>query len=258
MKWLVRTGVILLGIIGGMWTMPVLKVSSGDNVSSSIRYVALGDSIAHGYGLGNPEKDSYVGQVKQYLEENYDYVFAANFGTDGMRSDELLDILTNPENEMYKKYQATLQRADIVTISIGSNDLMHLIRLDMDMKEYIEKGDVMFKEACRKFDENFPRIIAAIRKIVPNAKICADNVYNPCNGLKEFKDLHTLAEQYINLLNRTFVKNKGYTLVDIKSEFEKSEDKLVNMALKGREVDPHPNKKGHDLIGKMVIKAIAD
>ena len=104
--------------------MPVLKVSSGDNVSSSIRYVALGDSIAHGYGLGNPEKDSYVGQVKQYLEENYDYVFAENFGTNGMRSDELLDILTNPENDMYNKYHATLQHADIVTISIGSNDLM--------------------------------------------------------------------------------------------------------------------------------------
>lgn len=258
MKWLVRLGVILLSIIGGMWAMPVLKVSSGDNVSSSIRYVALGDSIAHGYGLGNPEKDSYVGQVKQYLEENYDYVFAENFGTNGMRSDELLDILTNPENDMYNKYHATLQHADIVTISIGSNDLMHLIKLDMDMKEYIEKGDAIFRGACRRFDENFPRIIAAIREIVPDAKICADNVYNPCNGLKEFKDLHALAERYINLLNRTFTENNGYTLVDIKSEFDKSEDKLVNMALKGKEIDPHPNKKGHALIGKIVIKAIAD
>lgn len=258
MKWLVRAGVVLLGIVGGLWSMPVLEVSSGDGVSSSVRYVALGDSIAHGYGLGNPERDSYVGQVKRYLEENYDYVFAANFGTDGMRSDELLDILTNPQNEKYRKYHATLQRADIVTISIGSNDLMHLIRLDIDMKKYIEQGDDMFREACQRFDENFPRIISAIREIVPEAKICADNVYNPCNGLRDFEDLHGQAERYITLLNRTFTKYKGYTLVDIKSEFDKCEDKLVNMAIKGREIDPHPNKKGHDLIGKMVIKAIAD
>lgn len=257
MKWLIRMGVVLLSIAGGMWAMPVIKVSSGDNVSDSVRYVALGDSIAYGYGLSNPKKDSYVGQVKQYLEKKYDYVFAANFGTNGLRSDELLDILTNPENENYKKYRATLRYADIVTISIGSNDLMHLIRLDMDMQEYIEQGDAVFCEACQRFDENFPRIIAAIREISPKAKICADNVYNPCHGLKEYRDLYAQAEHYINLLNQTFTKGKGYTLVDIKSEFDASEEKLVNMALNGGEIDPHPSKAGHILIGKMVIKAIA-
>ena len=108
--------------------MPVYKVSSGDKVSESVRYVALGDSIAYGYGLSDRESDSYVGQVGKYLEKKYDYVFEENFGTNGLRSDQLLDILTNPENEQYNKYRATLQHADIVTLSIGSNDLLHLVR----------------------------------------------------------------------------------------------------------------------------------
>ena len=87
--------------------MPVIQVSSGDNVTTTIRYVALGDSIAYGYGLENREEDCYVGKICQYLESQYDSVLLTNFGENGMRSDELLDVLTNPKNEMYKKYRAT-------------------------------------------------------------------------------------------------------------------------------------------------------
>ena len=83
--------------------MPVKFAGSGDNVSSTIRYVALGDSIAYGYGLQDKDEESYVGLVRQYFEERYDYVVTTNFGKNGMRSGELLDILTNPENENYKK-----------------------------------------------------------------------------------------------------------------------------------------------------------
>ncbi|MCH5251669.1 MAG: SGNH/GDSL hydrolase family protein [Lachnospiraceae bacterium] len=256
MKWLVRTGVVLLGIVVGLWAVPELKISSGDTVSTTIRYVALGDSIAHGYGLTNPREDSYVGQVENYLENYYDYVITANFGTDGLRSGELLDILINPENEFHNKYAATLKYADIVTVSVGSNDLLRLLRLDIDIQEYIARGDVMFRDACQTFDENFPKIIEAIKRVAPAAKIYADNVYNPCHGLGKYENLYEKAEYYIDMLNQTFIKGSGYTLVDIKSGFENSEEKLVNMAFKGREFDPHPNKKGHLLIGQLVIKAI--
>ena len=58
--------------------MPVKFAGSGDNVSSTIRYVALGDSIAYGYGLSDRESDSYVGQVGKYLEKKYDYVFSGH------------------------------------------------------------------------------------------------------------------------------------------------------------------------------------
>ena len=46
--------------------------------------------------------------------------------------------------------------------------------------------------------------------------------------------------------------------MDIKEEFDESEDSLLNMAISGKELDPHPNKKGHARIGSKVIQAIAN
>ena len=68
MKWFVRCSVLIFAIVCGVKAMPVIYVSSGDNVSTTVRYVALGDSIAYGYGLDDPDNDSYVGKVKEYLE----------------------------------------------------------------------------------------------------------------------------------------------------------------------------------------------
>lgn len=258
MKWWIRAGVLLVGMIIGFCRMPVIKVGSGDRVSKSIRYVALGDSIASGYGLSVPETDSYVGLVGNYLEENYDYVFKANLGTNGLRSDQLLDILTNPQNEKYKKYHATLKHADIVTLSIGSNDLLHLVSLNRDLQEYIKEGDEMFRKACHEFDDHFPKIIQEIHNISPDAQIYANNVYNPCGDISGFGNIYNLTERYVELLNKTFSESQEYTLVDIKGEFDKPEESLLNMAISGKELDPHPNKKGHAKIGRKVIQAITN
>lgn len=234
--------------------MPVNQAGSGDNVSTTIRYVALGDSIAYGYGLDNKEEESYVGLVRRYFEKKYDYVVTSNFGQNGMRSEELLDILTNPENENYRKYQATLSYADVVTLSIGSNDLLHLIRLDFNMGEAIREKAENFRQACSDFAERFPRIIKEIRGINPQVKIYANNVYNPAKGLSFYAGIYDVAERYINLLNGAFEKSDEYCLVDIKDVFDKQEKSMINVSLKGREIDPHPSREGHKLIGQAVIK----
>ena len=237
--------------------MPVKMAGSGDNVSTTIRYVALGDSIAYGYGLDNREEDSYVGLVKNYFEETYDYVVTANFGQNGMRSEELLDILTNSENENYRKYRATLSYADVVTLSIGSNDLLHLIRLDFNMGEAIREKAEIFRQACSDFAERFPKIIKEIHRINPHVKIYANNVYNPAKGLSFYAGIYDVAERYINLLNEAFEESDEYCLVDIKKAFDKQEKSMINLSLKGREIDPHPSREGHRLIGQAVIKQMA-
>lgn len=137
MKWIIRIGVIMFAVFCGIKAVPEEKASSGDITSTSIRYVALGDSIAYGYGLSDRKEQSYVELIRKNLETKYDSVFVTNFGENGMQSGELLDILTNPERKEYKKYRATIKHADFVTISIGSNDLLHLIQLDLNMEEMI-------------------------------------------------------------------------------------------------------------------------
>ena len=228
MKWIIRIGVIMFAVFCGIKAVPEEKASSGDITSTSIRYVALGDSIAYGYGLSDRKEQSYVELIRKNLETKYDSVFVTNFGENGMQSGELLDILTNPERKEYKKYRATIKHADFVTISIGSNDLLHLIQLDLNMEEMIKR----------------------------DVKIYADNIYNPAKGIDAFSQVYSVADVYINRMNRGFYPSDEYVLVDIKKCFDGEKESMVNLSFKGREIDPHPSEKGHKKIAQMVIKAM--
>lgn len=238
--------------------MPVVYVNSGDNVSTTTRYVALGDSIAYGYGLEDRENDSYVGQVRHFLEERYDQVILSNFGENGMRSEELLDALTNPENERYASYRATVRYADYVTLSIGSNDLLHLIKVDFDMEETVRREEANFRKACQDFSVNFVQIIEELHAINPKAKIYANNIYNPAKRIKSLESVYDVAEYYIVLLNRAFFASEKYKLADVKKTFDKQEKSMINVSIKGREIDPHPSKEGHTLIAYTVIKEMTE
>ncbi len=254
MRWMVRLGVIIFAVLCGIKAAPAEPVGSGDTTSSILRYVALGDSIAYGYGLSDRQTQSYVSLIRQHLEDSYDYVVETNLGTNGQESTDLLDILTNKDNDMYKKYRASLSYADIVTLSIGSNDLLHLIQLDSDMDEMIKNGSQMFDEACETFGENFPKIISAIRRINPDAQIYVDNIYNPAIHVSAFEDVYDIAEYYITKMNECFYDSDDYGLVDVKEAFDSEDKSLINLMIQGRGIDPHPNAAGHLKIAEAVIR----
>ena len=69
MKWIIRIGVIMFAVFCGIKAVPEEKASSGDITSTSIRYVALGDSIAYGYGLSDRKEQSYVEFLLRILEK---------------------------------------------------------------------------------------------------------------------------------------------------------------------------------------------
>lgn len=256
-KWLVRGIVAATAVTVCIKNIDTIEVSSGDTVSTTARYVALGDSIAYGYGLSDREGDSYVGRVEKFLETRYDHVRLKNFAKNGMQSTDLLDALTNPENENYKKYRAQIAYADYITISIGSNDLLHLIKIEPDMESTVLSLQPEFDRACLEFSYKFPAIIREIRKINDKVQIYANNIYNPAKGLETFASVYNLSEYYIGKMNEILGKEEGFHLIDVKEVFDREKDSMINVSLKGRDIDPHPNKEGHKLIAQLIIKEIA-
>ncbi len=270
-------GLVLVGVIV-MFLMADVVVDSGDYEYKIVNYVALGDSIAKGYGLQDVEKDSYVGRVATVLEKRYGAVELTNLAENGLRSEQLLDILINENHEMHRNYMEKIQEADIITLSIGSNDLLRYVSMDMDFEKFRERGDEIFTEACCRFQENIAQIIEVLQKEAPQAQIFANNVYNPCNDVSfEFtetfgEDLDEYAERYINKLNTGFQqeqlqevfananvgKEKGQCIViDVKEAFDKSDTKLINMAFRWGDVDPHPNVEGHKRISELIISRVS-
>lgn len=257
--------------------MPYRTAEPGVYETKIVQYVALGDSIAGGYGLEDVQKESYVGRVAAALEDRYGAVRLENFGENGLRSDELLDILEDKDNKQHAAYMKAIQKADLITLSIGSNDLLQYLSGDVDLQNFKKNGDRLFTEACQKFSDNIPAILDIISQNAPNAQLFVNNIYNPCNdisfGMSEeaAKKLEEMAEVYIQKLNKGFEtkrvqsvfnpqkktkESRKYALVDVKSAFKNSDKKLINMMISWRSIDPHPNQEGHRLIAELIIPRI--
>lgn len=99
----------------------------------AIHYTAFGDSIASGYGLPGYHAgvthsaiDAYRESVTEELKTKYSdtVVFADSLAIDGLKSTELRAYLTDPNNPQYELFQKAAAESDIITISIGSNDIL--------------------------------------------------------------------------------------------------------------------------------------
>ncbi len=91
----------------------MMPVEVNADEADTVKYVALGDSITRGYGLDDPEIMSFPKLISD--EQGYSIV---NYGTDGATSETLLESLSD------KEVAADVASADIITITIGGNDMM--------------------------------------------------------------------------------------------------------------------------------------
>lgn len=84
---------------------------------TAINYLALGDSITEG-------DNSYVQYINAYLSEKCDTLNSVNLGVSGCQSIHIAKALTDSTNEAYESIRYAISMADVITLDIGSNDVM--------------------------------------------------------------------------------------------------------------------------------------
>ena len=252
------------------------KAASRKNV-----YTAFGDSIAAGYGLsgysddqaGAPS-DSYQARVAAFLKTT-----SRNYAVTGDDSDDCLEILNSG------KADADLAKSDVITLSIGSNDLLlpfieRMIKeFDIDtgsidpskpmpdidlesMSKYYQKlkqlitdlkDDEQLHAQAAAFPSQLQKILALLKEKAPNAEIYVTNIYNPFHSIPVFGET---ADIYINEINKSFSANADdYTLIDVYTPFNENQA-YVNVNIKNMNFDPHPSIKGHKKIAQLFTNAI--
>lgn len=223
--------------------------------------VALGDSIPFGYGLeeGNvsPSKKAYPHLIGGGME----YTADSELTVSGMKTSELLTALTTSE------YQAALKQADVVTLTIGSNDIFGIygpaqdiikkVLADATYKTTTAELD-FFSKAAAGFEINFPKIITEIRKYT-DAKLVVYNIYNPfpTGFAPALTNLNGLGELYIPQMNdkiKQTVDQSGSNIImaDTYSAFEGKELSYV-LLLKN---DIHPSVTGQEALAKLAETAL--
>ena len=191
------------------------------NIDKEIYYVSLGDYLSYGidnfkntnYGYSNYIKDNYKDNLKNYV--NYST-------TDDYRVTDLIsDINYNKEitfNNKKYKIQNLLIKANLITISIGMNDLIYSKTLTYD---YIDGLLVNIEELfklIRKYNKDEIYFLS-FYNIINNSKLIDytnKRLVGICNDYKiKYVDISILDTYFIN----NYPTKDGYLYI---------KDKIIN------------------------------
>ncbi|MHB1368109.1 MAG: Ig-like domain-containing protein [Eubacteriales bacterium] len=164
-------------------------------VPSTLNYVALGDSIATGTIYSGKTITTYVTYFHQYLiaENPGASVTLQNFSTDGDRTNELLSKIINNTSGIVD----AIKSADVITISIGGNNLMQAAKDSTALGGYNfnKINTAVAQQGMIDFAGQFPQIIDKIKEYNPSSKIIVMSVYNPYN--ESDSALHNTVDSFL-------------------------------------------------------------
>ena len=97
------------------------------------------------------------------------------------------------------------------------------------------------------FDTDFPKVIAALKALNPNATIIVQTIYNPIDEIPGLGSLSVMTEEAIASMN-TIIKSGSslatYKVADVYTAFKVDSSILTN----AKKLDIHPNPTGQNVI----------
>ena len=165
------------------------ELSSNEN-KESIRFTAIGDSLTEGVG-DETNQGGFVSLVSNSLQEEFSLtsVEVDNYGVAGERSDQILKRLEKEE-----EIRNSLQKSDIITLTVGGNDLMKVIR-----NNFFGLSVESFKKPLKKYQETLSDLLVDIQKLNPEAPIYVLGIYNPFYvNFPEITDVDTIVTNWNN------------------------------------------------------------
>ncbi|WP_423215320.1 SGNH/GDSL hydrolase family protein [Streptococcus equinus] len=132
-------------------------------------YVAVGDSLTEGVG-DTTNQGGFVPLLSQALTDTYNYqVTYSNYGISGNTSQQILSRMTKQET-----IQKSLAKADMMTLTVGGNDVMAVIR-----KHLTKLSVSTFKKPAKAYQQRLRQIIELARSENEDLPIYVLGIYNP-------------------------------------------------------------------------------
>lgn len=217
--------IFIMSLVGSFILPTITKADENEQSTSKYtNYVAIGDSIAAGYGLENIGAESYA----QIVRSNYniDESKFANKGVVGATCEEYYHLITDGDDA--ETYRNLIKNADLITVSVGSNEILGLIvkaiadgagvdvvdsngkaipslQVMAQVQEVFANGDAAQKaqiiaaivnfftsdettqninNKVASYSNYWDKTVKEIKKLNPNAVIIATQFYNPYYDVK--------------------------------------------------------------------------
>ncbi len=194
------------------------------------RYMALGDSIAAGYGA-LPATQGYVYLL--YQEGAFDTVpdmLFCNAAVPGATSRDVLD---------YQVPQVSLFHPNVITLTVGGNDLLAIMT-------GADPAQVM-----SNFAINFQQILYKLRTTLPDARIYVSNQYS----VPEIAGSDQIVPVFNNIVSQ-IAQAFGVTVVDVYSAFDGRKGLLLIERHDAAPDQVHPTNAGYRAIADAFEAAI--
>lgn len=229
MKKILILGIVILSIF-------IIYLTTQDK---KVYYLSLGDQIALGMTPEGYYEKSYTEYIKEYLEKkNKLEIYINDYQTQGYRITDIInDINNNKEiEESNKTIKNTLIKADLITISIGNNDIISKINEEKNLTKIDYKNIYKNMNTIIKDLDNLLKLVREYSK----EDIILTGIYIYTNNEK--------IKELIDYTNEKFkeISNK-YNIIYIDMyENIKNEEKYKI----------YPTKEEYKNIGDLIIKKI--
>ena len=219
--------------------------------TNQITYLSLGDSLALGENAYGDVQYGYSDFIASYLKRNDMLAFySKDFAKSGARIGDLENsIFKNEKITVQKKQYAIkelLREADLVTVSIGANDLLSDLSLSsmdsflLDEEKMLEKIDAMLLS----LDELFQLLQKYMK-----GKVIVVGYYNP---LHESDAKVNRLFSYLEKGYEEKCERYHFTYLSIRTLFENHQDYLPNP------FNIHPGNQGYQAIANQIIDELED
>ncbi|OMP65678.1 GDSL family lipase [Domibacillus epiphyticus] len=210
-------------------------------VPQNVDVVSIGDSLTEGVG-DSTNSGGYVPYLEQQLEslDEIDEVSFVNFGKKGNRTDQLLKRLQTEE------IQAEIEKADIVMITIGGNDVVKV------MKENWSNLTIEnFEQEEIGYGERLHAILTEIRNLNDDAGIVLVGIYNPFGKIfVETEEDEEIVRSWNETGEAVAAEFDQTAFVSIENIFTEGSDGLFF------EDQFHPNDLGYEQIAERIFDTI--
>ncbi|MCU6709186.1 stalk domain-containing protein [Paenibacillus sp. J5C_2022] len=265
-----------------------------DELREEYRIVALGDSLAAGYEHGFDLESVPYGFVEHVYEQALfqgERAIYSNYGVLGLRTDGLekwLSLAEASETAEAELIQADLpdpraevifgqtpqlrediESADLILVSIGSNDFSSLIKELGEEAVYEELADAEqeallagLQDSLDAFEASLSEALQTIVALNDEAKIVVSNQYLPIPFIKARGERNYLIDQSTaqflvdgqtqiherlnHVAEELLAEGHNVAIVDAATAIEKSILGFTSV----KEGDTHPTREGYEALGK--------
>lgn len=245
------------------------------------RIVSLGDSLTVGYEPGMDMNSKPYGFIDRLLVQGlyHGRTEVVNLGILGLKTkgldqyvqaildersvsaDEIQSGLKDPRAATMgaeaAKAKSVIAEADLITVTIGGNDMFELVRTAGTLKS--EELATRVQELFTVYKDNVTSIVNNLHSINPDAVIVLADQYQPVPEIADkatYPKLQEAAAQFTKLIDGmavTFNEN-GITLkvAHVAKEFIGSEITMTHILKE----DIHPNQYGYEVMARIFSETI--